>query len=82
MAMKKDHKGVFGTRSGGDLISQTIGGGGRSFGFGTGGRTSTVGRTTQGEARSRQSGSDLAKNFRASGKAGASVKKPKGFFGY
>lgn len=43
------------------------------LGAGGGGGAGITGRVTAGQAKSRQSGADLAKNFRASGRAGLST---------
>lgn len=63
MAAKKPSP-LFGQRHGSEIVTQAVGGG--YFG-----RTGVMGRKTSGQAKAAQSGSDLAKNYRASGKAGS-----------
>lgn len=64
MAAKKPSP-LFGQRHGSEIVTQALGGGyfSRSSGM--------VGRKSSGQAKAMQSGSDLAKNYRASGKAGS-----------
>lgn len=67
MARVKDHN-PFGRKSGGEIVSTVMGGGWGGYG---GRGAQTMGRKTSGQAKAAQSGSDLAKNYRASGKAGS-----------
>ena len=74
MAMKKPNP--FGQRKGGEVITGVpIGGagGGARGGFGNSGRGGIMGRKTSGEAKAAQSGSNLAKNYRAGGQASGSI---------
>lgn len=73
MARVKDHN-PFGNKSGGEIVSTVMGGGWGGYG---GRGAGAMGRKTATQAKAAQSGSDLAKNFRASGKAGSvTAQKP------
>lgn len=75
MVVKRDpNRGVFGQKHGREVVTGVMGGGSgfSGAGFRSGG---IMGKKTSGQAKASQSGSDLAKNFRASGRAGSTTKK-------